>query len=282
MTIVERFCLALIIVMTFTATVYAGPAYPPELAQVVPNYPNGEIHMTAKKGNETNAAILAKGVTDPDVVFDFYKKSLLGKGWSVDMEMRNSMMAVMNFVKDGKLLIVGLMDHKQPQNTGIMINLTLEPGKQVSQKETPPKPAPATEPGNAEETAAKTEEKTAVPLNQNSGDFIDNQDGTVTQSSTNLVWQQADDGKKRSWHESVTYCEDLGLAGSNDWRLPEKDELSTLKETPLLSTQADYYWTKTHKKAGTILAWVIGFMKSGSGPKEHNKAMKHYVRCVHD
>ncbi len=56
-------------------------------------------------------------------------------------------------------------------------------------------------------------------------DFRDNGDGTVTDLATGLTWQQGDDGVGRNWEEALEYCEDLGLAGSDDWRLPNAKEL---------------------------------------------------------
>lgn len=45
------------------------------------------------------------------------------------------------------------------------------------------------------------------------GSYVDNGDGTVTDESTGLMWQQADDGVERDWEEACQYCEDLKEAG---------------------------------------------------------------------
>ena len=33
--------------------------------------------------------------------------------------------------------------------------------------------------------------------------FVDNLDGTVTDTETGLMWQQADDGTQRNWEDAV-------------------------------------------------------------------------------
>lgn len=56
-------------------------------------------------------------------------------------------------------------------------------------------------------------------------DFVDNGDQTVTDRSTSLIWQKADSERGMDWASALGYCEDLTLAGHNDWRLPNAKEL---------------------------------------------------------
>lgn len=58
--------------------------------------------------------------------------------------------------------------------------------------------------------------------------FVDNGDGTVTDRAAGLVWQQSDDGRTRNWQQALDYCENLQLAGHDDWRLPNAKELQSL------------------------------------------------------
>lgn len=58
--------------------------------------------------------------------------------------------------------------------------------------------------------------------------YQDNGDGTVTDLSTGLMWQQADDGTERNWEEALYYAENLTLAGNDDWRLPDAHELQSI------------------------------------------------------
>lgn len=58
--------------------------------------------------------------------------------------------------------------------------------------------------------------------------FIDNGDGTITDSATGLMWQTADDGVTRDWEEALSYAENLEYAGHDDWRLPSVKELQSI------------------------------------------------------
>jgi hypothetical protein len=57
--------------------------------------------------------------------------------------------------------------------------------------------------------------------------YIDNGDGTVTDTVTGLMWQQ-DPGDKVSYAEAVEGAEAFELAGYDDWRLPTIKELYSL------------------------------------------------------
>lgn len=58
--------------------------------------------------------------------------------------------------------------------------------------------------------------------------FIDNDDGTVSDLASGLMWQKADDGSGRDWRESLDYAEGLELASHDDWRLPNAKELQSI------------------------------------------------------
>lgn len=56
-------------------------------------------------------------------------------------------------------------------------------------------------------------------------DFVDNGDGTVSDRTTGLTWQQVDSGEGVDWGDALASCESLELAGQDDWRLPNAKEL---------------------------------------------------------
>jgi hypothetical protein len=59
--------------------------------------------------------------------------------------------------------------------------------------------------------------------------FRDNQDGTVTDLVTGLIWQKTPDfAKRRTYDEAKVYAEQLVLAQQSDWRLPTIKELYSL------------------------------------------------------
>jgi hypothetical protein len=87
-------------------------------------------------------------------------------------------------------------------------------------------------------------------------DYVDNDDGTVTDKVTDLIWQQATDGKLRDWEGSIQHCEDLVFAGHGDWKLPSNKELSSTVDLLLYKPAIDtayfpdtdykaYYWSRT-------------------------------------
>ena len=66
---------------------------------------------------------------------------------------------------------------------------------------------------------------------------IDRGDGTVSDLVTGLMWQQSPDTNgdgtldatdELTYEAALSYCEDLGLAGHRDWRLPEIKALYSL------------------------------------------------------
>ncbi len=57
--------------------------------------------------------------------------------------------------------------------------------------------------------------------------LTDNGDGTVTDSLTRLQWQRVPSADLGDWWAAQGYCDDLVLAGHDDWRLPTDAELQT-------------------------------------------------------
>jgi len=54
------------------------------------------------------------------------------------------------------------------------------------------------------------------------------QDGVVIDNATGLTWQQGDSGQSMDFSSALGYCENLELAGSSDWRLPNVKELQSI------------------------------------------------------
>jgi hypothetical protein len=106
--------------------------------------------------------------------------------------------------------------------------------------------------------------------------LIDNGDGTVTDTSTGLMWQQGNAPQKYTWEGALNYAESLTLAGYSDWHLPNQNELKSLvdysvhhpainttffPDTYFLDGNLDWYWTSTSRQSSPYdHAWVVGFI----------------------
>ena len=118
--------------------------------------------------------------------------------------------------------------------------------------------------------------------------FVDNGDGTVTDNKTGLMWQQETVGKQRTWDEAVQYCENLNLAGYNDWRLPKIEELQSIidytRYDPAIDTSVFPdtmslgYWSSTTATNYTSSAWLVSFY--GGNVSNYYKSYVYYVRAV--
>jgi hypothetical protein len=87
-------------------------------------------------------------------------------------------------------------------------------------------------------------------------EFVDNNNGTVTDQVADLMWVQESGDTKRDWEGSIQYCEDLSFAGHDDWKLPSNKELSSTvdlrKQKPAIDANffpdtdyKAYYWSRT-------------------------------------
>lgn len=121
--------------------------------------------------------------------------------------------------------------------------------------------------------------------------YVDNNNGTVTDQATSLIWQQSDDATQRDWPNALTYCNTLTLGGSNSWRLPNIKELRSIVDESLISPAIDpiftgtkastdsHYWSSTSRTSNTDYAWNIYF-ENGSAGTDLKKSRVKYVRCV--
>lgn len=105
------------------------------------------------------------------------------------------------------------------------------------------------------------------------GRFVDNGDGTVTDSCTGLMWQEAtanipdDDDDRVTWTEALRYCENLEFAGHDDWRLPNVRELQSIVDygryqpsiDPVFSSEPSFYWSSTSHAEAPDIAWEVQF-----------------------
>ena len=115
--------------------------------------------------------------------------------------------------------------------------------------------------------------------------FTNNDDGTVTDQKTGLVWQQS--ARSDKWTSALSYCENLTLGNKSDWRLPNIKELGSIVDvnakSPAINTTAFpytssyYFWSSTSEN--NISARDVYF--HGGGVSTLSKAFNGYrMHCV--
>lgn len=133
----------------------------------------------------------------------------------------------------------------------------------------------------------------AVAIN---AEMVDNQDATITDSSTSLIWQKAA-GPSKNWSDAGTYCSSATIGGSSSWRLPTLSELLALVDTTydlnlnpvfIMDPGGYTYWTDDDDIPDDILdnyvikerAYLVYFV---DGSTIHRPKLSAYkVRCVAD
>lgn len=96
--------------------------------------------------------------------------------------------------------------------------------------------------------------------------FLDNGDGTVTDTQTGLMWEQGE-GPVFPWQPAIDRCRDLRLGEYDDWRLPTVQELVGIVNygridpacAPSFLAASDLYWSSTTYRGSQDDAWYVGF-----------------------
>ena len=118
--------------------------------------------------------------------------------------------------------------------------------------------------------------------------FVDNLDGTVTDTCTGLMWQKEtadvnEDGVVGDaviWRDALEYCEGLSFAGHDDWHLPNAQELQSIVDyggsvptiDPVFGALPSHYWSSSTAAGnrsnvwGVHLGWDNGYFEKD----EHN------------
>jgi hypothetical protein len=139
--------------------------------------------------------------------------------------------------------------------------------------------------------------------------FVDNADGTVTDTCTGLQWQQSgadvdSSGSfdpmidRTNWTGALAYCASLGLAGHGDWRLPNVRELESLfaygntdsmvpSIDPVFHAEAALYCSSTSRASDPTFAYAVNFGAGASDPSivrmdASKMAGGFFVRAVRD
>lgn len=121
-----------------------------------------------------------------------------------------------------------------------------------------------------------------------SAELVRDGNGIVTDSDTNLMWQDDVASTERLWDSSINYCETLNLAGYNDWRLPNKNELLSIvdynkynlviKGNVFQNIVSGEYWSSTTYKGDTNYVWAVNTISGSSST--FIKTGNNYALCV--
>lgn len=130
-------------------------------------------------------------------------------------------------------------------------------------------------------------------------EFVDNNDGSIADNASGLMWAQADNGSGVHWQDALAYAESSNLAGYDDWRLPNVKELQGIVNysyspsapdvenqgpaidplfacTPIVNEAGNddyaYYWTSTSANFTSgqpyYYAWYVAFGMAVNGEGE--------------
>ena len=112
--------------------------------------------------------------------------------------------------------------------------------------------------------------------------FVDNRDGTITDTKTHLMWSKdASPFGRLNWNDALIRCAVYDLAGHSGWRLPTAYEMISLAEAiksqdhPFTRIQSSHYWSSDYEKGSPNYAWRIS-MRFGSA-RAFNKALSYHV-----
>ncbi len=130
--------------------------------------------------------------------------------------------------------------------------------------------------------------------------FADNNNGTVMDNFTGLVWtQNANLFSRQNWDGALASCNGLangsyGLrdgSSMNDWRLPNVKELQSLidysrydpalPDHPFANVQPFYYWSSTTYAGITSYGWYVS-LYNGSMLNDAKIIPLNFVWCVRD
>jgi hypothetical protein len=112
----------------------------------------------------------------------------------------------------------------------------------------------------------------------NTPSFTNNNNDTITDNVTGLMWQQVDGGEM-TIENAITYCDNLVLGGFSDWRLPtpiesfsiinHQNSNPAINTTYFTLTTAGYWWTSVFELNSTTKVWCTN---AGGGIGNHPKA----------
>ncbi len=141
--------------------------------------------------------------------------------------------------------------------------------------------------------------KSEIPASTPTSRFSDHGDGTVTDTQTELMWAKCAEGLRDSacstgsasthnWKAALVLADSSELAGYDDWRLPNLNELDSIVERQCYSpainlsvfpnTPASLFWSASPNANNSNLAWVVNFSHGNSSSSYRSNDLQ--VRLV--
>jgi len=112
-------------------------------------------------------------------------------------------------------------------------------------------------------------------------------DDLVLDKQTGIIWARDANlaGKPMTWEDAITYCQNLQFCNVKGWRLPNKDEVSSLidpsQNAPALPKGHPFvnmsytYWTRTTYEDFSADAYYVHFAEGAV--RAYTKHMKYDI-----
>ena len=131
--------------------------------------------------------------------------------------------------------------------------------------------------------------------------FQNNGDGTITDTTTNLMWQRCTAPSQEincavtpllyTWDDALAYCNALTLGGHVNWRVPNikvlhsildaaKTTAPTIDTAIFSDTEAASYWSSTTLTGTGSMAWYVDFSIGLVMTSPVSKQDPQYLLCV--
>ena len=118
--------------------------------------------------------------------------------------------------------------------------------------------------------------------------FVNNMNGTITDTLTGLMWQKDDFQNPMTWEEAITQFNGLLLADHTNWRMPTREEFRSIVDysriTPSIyvnefpNTVLGNYWTSTAHPFQENHIWCIHFYNGNDNYQ--SKSNTYFSRAV--
>jgi hypothetical protein len=143
----------------------------------------------------------------------------------------------------------------------------------------------------------------AIPPTTPNSQLVDNGNGTITDTVTELIWKKCSEGQTNdenctgsatlvNWSQALQAAETInsndGFAEQTDWRLPNIKELQSIVEVacsvPTINsdrfpnTASSGFWSASAPANGSAYAWGVDFGYGFSG--YHSRTYGYQVRLV--